>query len=393
MQIPYGIHYIDKKDINNVSKLLKSKFITQGPLVEKFEKTICKYLGVKYAVAISSCTAGLHLAVKAIFKKKSKIITSPVSFVSTGNSILFNDLKPVFVDIDYGNLNIDLIELEKAIRKTKNIRAIMPVHLGGLAAGSKKLYNIAKKNKLFVIEDAAHSFGGKYEDGSMVGSCKYADMTVFSFHPVKTITTGEGGMVTTNSKKLYQKLLLLRNHGIQKEKKYFVNKKLAYTKNSVNPWYYEMVDLGYNYRINDIQCALGLSQFTKLKKFLVKRLKIAKFYDDKFKKIKEIKLFQSHVRDKSSNHLYVIGINFKKLGTDKNKLMNYLNKNGIISQLHYIPIPMHPYYRKLKYNMKKLVFSQKYYQEALSIPIHYKLSLTNLNKIVKLIKKFVNFTF
>lgn len=393
MLIPYGNHYIDQRDIKVVSKVLRGKFITQGPIVRKFEKAVCKLLGVKYAVAVSSCTAGLHLAVKVIFKKKSKIITSPVSFVSTSNSILFNNLKPVFADINYGNLNIDITELEKILRKTKNVRAIMPVHLGGLAAGSKKLYNIAKKNKLFVIEDAAHSFGGKYEDGSMVGSCKYADMTVFSFHPVKTITTGEGGLVTTNSKKIYQKLLLLRNHGVQKEKKYFVNKELAYTKNSVNPWYYEMVDLGYNYRINDIQCALGLSQLRKLKKFLDKRLKIAKFYDNKFNKIKGIKLYQSHVRDKSSNHLYIIGINFKKLGTNKNRLMNYLNKNGIVTQLHYIPIPMHPYYRKLKYNMKKLGSSQKYYQEALSIPIHYKLSITNLNKVVKLIKKFINYPF
>ena len=212
---------------------------------------------------------------------------------------------------------------------------------------------------------------------------------VFSFHPVKTITTGEGGIITTKSKKIYEKLLLLRNHGIQKNQKFFINKKQAYTKNSLNPWYYEMTDLGFNYRINDIQCALGLSQLKKLKKILKKREQVASFYDKKFENTNGLNLFQKNKRNKSSNHLYVIGINFKKIKSNKNKFMKYLMKNGITTQIHYIPIPMHPYYRSLKYNLKNLFFCKKYYDEAISIPIYYKLTRKNLNKIVKLIKYFL----
>ena len=183
------------------------------------------------------------------------------------------------------------------------------MHLGGVASGSKEIFKSAKKN-IYVIEDAAHSFGGRYEDGSLIGSCKYADMSVFSFHPVKTITTGEGGVITTNSKDLFLKLQVLRNHGIQKDKKYFKNKRLAYTNKKINPWYYEMIDLGFNYRITDIQCALGISQLKKLKKILSKRKEVAKYYDKELKNIDGLSLVQNSNRVRSSNHLYIIGIDF-----------------------------------------------------------------------------------
>ena len=258
MLIPYGKHFIDAKDVKNVSKALKSQLITQGPLVAKFEKAVCKLLKVKYAVAVNSCTAGLQIAIQASGKKKTNFITSAVSFVSTANAILFNNLKPIFTDINSENLNLSVSKVKQQLKKNKNIKGIIPVHLGGVASGSKDLFKVAKKRNIVVIEDAAHSFGSKYEDGSKIGSCKYSDMTVFSFHPVKTITTGEGGMITTNSKKFYKKLLNLRNHGIEKDKNFFTNKSLAYSKNQINPWYYEMVNLSFNYRINDIQCALGL---------------------------------------------------------------------------------------------------------------------------------------
>ena len=389
MQIPYGKHYIDKDDIKNVSKVLKARSITQGPLINKFEKEICKLLKVKYAVAVSSCTAGLHIAVQAIKKKKTQILTSPVSFVSTANSALFNDLKPIFADINLQNLNIDFEKVKSAIKKNKKIRAIIPVHLGGVASGSREIFKIAKKKNIFVIEDAAHSFGGKYEDGSLIGSCKYADMSVFSFHPVKTITTGEGGVITTNSKTLFLKLQVLRNHGIQKDKKYFKNKKLAYTNKKINPWYYEMIDLGFNYRITDIQCALGLSQLKKLKKILRKRKEVAKYYDKKLKNLDGLSLIQNKDRARSSNHLYIIGIDFKKIKMNKNVFMKKLLENGIISQLHYIPIPMHPFYSLMGYNMKNLSNSLKYYEKALSIPIFYQLSKKNLKKIVNNLKKLI----
>lgn len=389
MQIPYGKHFIDKDDIKNVSKVLKTQSITQGPLINKFEKAICKLLKVKYAVAVSSCTAGLHIAVQAVKKMNSQILTSPVSFVSTANSALFNGLKPIFVDINLKNLNIDPEKVKSAIKKNNKIKVIIPVHLGGVASGSKEIFKIAKKKNIYVIEDAAHSFGGKYEDGSLIGSCKYADMSVFSFHPVKTITTGEGGVITTNSKELFLKLQVLRNHGIQKNKKYFQNKKLAYTNKKINPWYYEMIDLGYNYRITDIQCALGISQLKKLTKILNKRKEIARYYDKKLLNIDGLTLIQNNDRLRSSNHLYIVGIDFKKIKINKNIFMKKLLKKGITTQIHYIPIPMHPYYSSMGYNMKKLSNAFKYYEKALSIPIFYKLTKKNLDKIVNNLRKLV----
>ncbi len=389
MQIPYGKHFIDKDDIKNVSKVLKTQSITQGPLINKFEKAICKLLKVKYAVAVSSCTAGLHIAVQAVKKMNSQILTSPVSFVSTANSALFNGLKPIFVDINLKNLNIDPEKVKSAIKKNNKIKVIIPVHLGGVASGSKEIFKTAKKKNIYVIEDAAHSFGGKYEDGSLIGSCKYADMSVFSFHPVKTITTGEGGVITTNSKELFLKLQVLRNHGIQKNKKYFQNKKLAYTNKKINPWYYEMIDLGYNYRITDIQCALGISQLKKLTKILNKRKEIARYYDKKLLNIDGLTLIQNNDRLRSSNHLYIVGIDFKKIKINKNVFMKKLLKKGITTQIHYIPIPMHPYYSSMGYNMKKLSNAFKYYEKALSIPIFYKLTKKNLDKIVNNLRKLV----
>ena len=245
MKIPYGKQFIDKNDVSNVVNALKKDLITQGPLIEKFEKKVCKVVKSKYAVALSSCSAGLHLALATIKNnnKKREIITSPISFVSTTNAIIHNKFKPVFLDIKKDTLNLDVNDLNNYLKKNKNVKAILPVHLGGCPVDSKELYLSAKKN-IFIIEDAAHSFGAKYEDGSMVGSCKFSDITVFSFHPVKTITTGEGGIITTNSKKIYQKLLRLRSHGIEKNFKLWKNKKLGFTNGEKNPWYYEMQNLG-----------------------------------------------------------------------------------------------------------------------------------------------------
>lgn len=384
MTIPYGRHFIDYKDIKSVVRVLKKKFITQGPQIEKFEKAVCRFTGAKYAVAVNSCTAGLHLAIKAICKKNYNIITSPVSFVSTSNSILFNNLKPIFTDIELDGLNLDVNKIVSIIQK-KKISAIIPVHLGGVANNSEEIFKIAKKKKIFVIEDAAHSFGGTYKDGSKIGSCKFSDISVFSFHPVKTITTGEGGVITTNSKEVYEKLIILRNHGIQKNSVFFKNYKNSHTKNNINPWYYEMTDLGYNYRINDFQCALGISQLNKINKILNKRKKISIYYDKKLKKNKLITLFQSKFRKQSANHLYIIGINFKKLKINKYLLVKKLQEKGILTQVHYIPIPMHPYYQKLGYKMTNLENTKAYYHQAISIPIYFELSFKTIDKIIKIL--------
>ena len=388
MNIPYGNHYIDKKDAKAVIKSLNNKFITQGPLIYKFEQKICKIVKSKYAVAVSSCSAGLHLAVKSLERSaiKKRIITSPITFVSTCNAILMNDYKPEFIDINKYNLNIDPKKLEDYLKKNKQVKAIMPVHLAGNSIDSEKIFKICKSKKISIIEDAAHSFGAKYKNGSMVGSCAYSDMTVFSFHPVKTLTTGEGGVITTNSLKLYKKLLLLRNHGIEKNHNNWINTKNGFSKSKVNQWYYEAQELGFNYRITDFQCALGLSQLKKLKKVIQKRKFIAKNYDSSFKNTSNLYLPQFLRRDNSSNHLYILNLNFNNLKIKKNKFIEILHRKGIGSQVHYIPVPMHPIYKKLGYNMKKLPVAKKYYESALSIPIFFNLSFKNQKKIIKNIK-------
>lgn len=391
MKIPYGLHYIDKNDINSVVKALKKDWVTQGPIIKDFENKICKILKVKYAIAVSSCTAGLHISLKAIKNgnKKKKVITSPVTFVSTSNMMIQNNLKPDFVDINHQSLNICVNKLKKKIKNNKNILAVVPVHLAGYASDSSELKKICKKRRIKIIEDAAHSFGAKYHDGSMVGSCKYSDISVFSFHPVKTITTGEGGMITTNSKELYEKMLKLRSHGIEKNKKKWKNKNLAFTKNKPNAWYYEMQDLGLNYRLTDFQCALGLSQVKKLKFILNYRKKIAEKYDKEFVNLKNVFIPQINKRKFSSNHLYILNIDFKKLNITRNSFMNKLLKKKIVTQVHYIPVPLHPYYKK-NYSMRNLVSASKYYSQAISIPIHCRLGAEDQNLIIKNIKKILN---
>jgi UDP-4-amino-4,6-dideoxy-N-acetyl-beta-L-altrosamine transaminase len=388
MKIPYGKQFIDKDDIKAVSKALQKDFITQGPIIEQFERKVCRIVGSKYAVALSSCSAGLHLALASIKKtKKKEVITSPISFVSTANAIIHNKYNPVFLDIDKYSLNLCINKFENYISRNKNISAVIPVHLGGYAFNSKILFNLAKRKKIYVIEDAAHSFGAKYEDGNMVGSCKYSDITVFSFHPVKTLTTGEGGVVTTNSRKIYERLLRLRSHGIEKKTNQWKNKKFGFTNGKKNPWYYEMQNLGFNYRITDIQCALGLSQLKKLKKIINKRIKIANIYDENFKDLENVFLPQFKNRNISSNHLYVLNLDFKRIKINRRDFMRILIKKGIITQVHYIPIHLHPYFKNKPIKKLNLENAMRYYNQALSIPIFYDLSSSDQKKIINIIKK------
>ena len=391
MKIPYGRQFIDNRDILNVASALKKNLITQGPLIEKFEKQICKIVKSKYAIALSSCSAGLHIALGTLKKnrKKKEIITSPISFVSTANAIIHNKYKPIFLDIKKDTLNLDVAYLDNYLKKNKKVSAIVPVHLGGCPLDSKELYLLAKKKNITVIEDAAHSFGAQYEDGNMVGSCKYSDITVFSFHPVKIITTGEGGVITTNSKKVYDKLFKLRSHGIEKNSKLWKNKNLGFTNGKRNQWYYEMQDLGFNYRITDIQCALGLSQLKKLKKIINKRVKIARIYDKNFNRLKNIYLPQLKSRNKSSNHLYVLNLDFKEIGLSRNDFMRILMKKGIITQVHYIPIHLHPFFKNKFLKKVNLTNAMNYYNQAISIPIFYKLSNAKQRKIINIIKKLI----
>ena len=389
--IPYGKHYIDEDDINSVVDVLKYKNLTQGDEVEKFEQAIAKYVGAKYAIAMSSWTAGLHLANVALgIKKGDKVITSPITFVATSNSVIYCGAEPIFSDIDSNTVNISPKKLEQTIKNNSNIKAIIPVHYGGLPSDMESISLIAKKYNLSIIEDAAHALGAKYSDGSMVGSCKYSDMTGFSFHPVKSIAAGEGGMITTNNENLYRKLLRIRSHGINKLDDKILNKKNAFTNNIKNPWYYEMQEIGYNYRITDFQCALGRSQLKKLPLFLSKRKSLANYYDKHFESIENISTLHNDFRDYSSHHLYVIKINFEKINVTRAMLIKSLRDKGINTQVHYIPVVLHPFYSKIGYSPNSINNSMKFYSECLSIPMYYELENKDQLRIIELINEIIN---
>ncbi|OGD63336.1 UDP-4-amino-4,6-dideoxy-N-acetyl-beta-L-altrosamine transaminase [Candidatus Beckwithbacteria bacterium RBG_13_42_9] len=368
--IPYSRQTIDKNDLKAVLKALQSDFLTTGPIIKKFENNFCRYVGSKYAVAVANGTAALHLACLAAgLSKNQELITSPLTFAASANCALYCGAKPIFADINHqGLIDENLIE-ERITKKTK---IIIPVHYAGLPCHLAKIKKLAQKHHLIVIEDACHALGARYKK-SKIGDCKYSDMTVFSFHPVKHITTGEGGMITTNSRKLYEKLLLLRNHGIAKE--------ISISQ----PWYYEMRNLGFNYRITDLQCALGLSQLKKIERFIKKRRKIAKLYDLAFRNSKNIKIILEAKDQFNSYHLYPIQAENEKI---RLKLFNYLRNQNIFCQVHYLPVYWHPYYQKLGYKRGICPRAEDFYKREVSIPLFPSMSGENIQYIIKIILGF-----
>jgi UDP-4-amino-4,6-dideoxy-N-acetyl-beta-L-altrosamine transaminase/dTDP-4-dehydrorhamnose reductase len=395
--IPYGKHYIDEDDIQSVVDVLRHGMLTQGPKVSEFENKVANYVGAKYAVAVSNGTAALHLACMALeLGEGDEVITSPNTFVATSNSILYVDAKPVFVDIDKRTLNIDIDQIEQTILDSKNIKAIFPVHFGGLPCDMKRIKQLAEKYNLAIVEDAAHALGAIYDDGSKVGNCQYSDMTILSFHPVKGIAAGEGGMITTNDKELYRKLTLLRSHGITKGNFEFpgisrpdnslINKDEALENGELKRWYYEMQYLGYNYRITDIQCALAISQMDKIDLFLEARRSVAKFYDQAFSGVPNITPLQDHGRNNSSHHIYVVSIDFDKIGISRHQFMKKLAEQGVGSQVHYIPVVKQPYYQDMGYRIEQYSSTNQYYQNTLSIPLYYGLSNIDQKLVVSSIR-------
>ena len=381
--IPYGRQSIDKDDIKEVVKVLKSDWLTQGPVVQKFEEALAKYCGAKYAVAVSSGTAALHLAcIVAGLKKGDEAITSPITFLATPNAVLYTGARPVFSDIDYNTVNIDTKELEGKI--TKKTKAILPVHFAGLPCNMPEIAKIAKKHNLKIIEDACHALGAKYKTNGKwvkVGSCKHSDMTTFSFHPVKHITTGEGGTITTNNKKIYEKLKALRSHGIYKDKNVLKN----------GPWYYEMRDMGFNYRITDFQCALGISQLKKIDSFIKRRIEITDIYNSFFKNIRGMEIPFSGNDFKSSWHIYVLKIDYKYFGLKRQAFMDALKNRGITTQVHYIPVYRQPFYKaNFRFNPKDYPQAEDYYSMALTLPVYPDLKDGNICRIVKSIKEIIN---
>ena len=355
--IPYGKQSIDASDLNSVIETIQSDFITTGPKVKEFEDALSDYCGAKYCVAVSNGTAALHLSSLSLLNKNDKVLTTPNSFLATSNSILYVEAKPIFIDIAQdGNIDLDLCEEE--LKKDTSIKAIYAVAFSGNMLNQNKLEYLRKTYNIVILEDNAHAIGAVY-DNIKAGSCINSDCSIFSFHPVKHLTTGEGGAITTNSKELYEKLLILRGHGMVKTP-------------DMKPWEYEMQELGFNYRITDIQCALGISQLKKLPNFINRRFEIAKAYDNAFKEsiIKPLYTFDG----KSSYHLYVVQVDFEELNISKVELFNKLRKNNIGIQLHYMPINKQPYYKSLGYGDEIIPNMDKYYNECFSLPMYPLLS-------------------
>ena len=368
--IPYSCQYIDEDDFDEVKKVLNSKFLTQGPKVDEFEKAISHKVKSKFGIACNSATSVLHLGCMALgIGKKDIVWTVPNSFVASANCALYCGAKIDFVDIDpiTRNISLQLLEEKLDYAKIKNQlpKLIIPVHFSGNPVNMKQLNNIVKKfGDIKLIEDASHALGA-YVDTDLIGSCKYSDLTVFSFHPVKMITTAEGGVLTTNNKNLYNKLCNLRSHGIERlYDKFKLNNEI-----NDHPIYYEQQELGFNYRMPDLLATLGLSQLKKLNVFLNKRNKIANFYSKKFKNT-DLKIPRITNNSKSSYHLYVL--EFPK---NRNSIIKYLRNLGIMVSIHYIPIHYHPYYQSLGFNYGDFINSENYYKNCLSIPIYPSLSL------------------
>jgi len=372
--IYYGHQSIDEDDIQEVVKVLRSDYLTQGPKTAEFEKAICEYTGAKYCVSVSSATAGLHIAVKSLHLYKGyEGITSPNTFVATPNSLIYNGLNPVFADIDKDTYNINPEEIKNKI--TKKTSVIMPVHFAGQSCDMRKIKEIADENKCYVIEDAAHAIGSDYCD-SKVGSCKYSDMTVFSFHPVKTITTGEGGAITTNNKELYERLLLLRSHGIIKDK--------------TDPAFYQMISLGFNYRMPDINAALGLSQLKKLGFFKDRRRQIILAYNYKLFQNENITIPNEYFYNTSCFHLYVVKINFDAIKKSRFQVMRELKEKGIITQVHYIPVHLQSYYKN-NYGYKKNDYpiAEDYYGHCLSLPLYPSMTVDDVDYVCEKVNEVI----
>lgn len=394
--IPYGRQWIGEEDIQAVVEVLRSDAITQGPKIQEFEKALAGYCGAKYAVAVNSGTSALHIACLAAgIGRGDEVVTSPITFIASANCVLYCGGRAVFADIDSETYNINPTEIKKKI--TSKTKALIPVHFTGLPCEMEAIKKLAEEHNLLIIEDACHALGAEWQDSDgkwhKVGSCSHSDMAVFSFHPVKHITTGEGGAVLTNNEKFYEKLLLFRNHGITKDPAKFTNKDLAFPNNpeslihSPNPWYYEMQELGFNYRITDIQCALGISQLDRIDSFIERRREIAGIYNKALKNILHIKIPHEPKGRKSAYHLYVIRIAFDKLGKSRPKVMAELKRYGIGTQVHYIPVHIQPYYRK-KIGCKTGDYpeAERYYSEALSLPIYPKMTDGDAEKVINTVK-------
>lgn len=377
--LSYGKQSIEDDDIQAVVDILKGDYLTTGPTISEFEKAVAEYIGSKYAVAVSNGTAALHMACFAAgISEGDEVLVPAITFAATSNAVLYCKGKPVFVDINPKTLNIDLDKIEEKI--TDKTKAIMPVHFAGQSVDMDKINKIAKEHNLLVIEDGAHALGGLYK-GEKVG--KNSDLIEFSFHPVKPVTTGEGGVVATNSKELYEKMLQFRTHGITRDSDKLINLE--------GPWYYEMQDLGFNYRMTDIQAALGISQMKKIDRFIKRRREIVDIYNKELNSIEEIEIPFEEEFSKSGYHIYVIKLNQNKLKCSRREIFEALIKENIGVNVHYLPVYLHPYYRSLGYEKGICKVSEDVYDRIITLPLFPSMNDKDVHDVINGLKKVIEY--
>lgn len=383
MFIPYGRQNISQQDIDAVIAVLNSDFLTQGPQVPLFEKSVLDVVGAKYAVAVNSATSALHIACLALGVGEGDIVwTSPITFVASANCALYCGADIDFVDIDERTYNLSITKLEeKLIRakaENKLPKVVIPVHLCGQSCDMEKIYQLSQEYGFKIIEDASHAIGGKYQE-QYIGSCQYSDITIFSFHPVKIVTTAEGGMAVTNDAKLAQQMDLLRSHGITR------NTDLM-TKESDGAWYYQQIDLGFNYRMTELQAGLGVSQMKRLEQFVAKRHQIAQRYNQIFADLPVMVPYQLE-STYSGLHLYVIRLKLDKLKKTHQQIFNELRERGIGVNVHYIPVHTQPYYQNLGFKQGDFPNAEQYYAEAISLPMYPDLTDEQIQYIYVILKE------
>ena len=371
----YGRQYIDDADCKAVAEVLRSNYLTTGPKVTELESKLCKITGAKYAVAIANGTAALHAACYAAdIRESDEVITTPMTFAASANCVLYCGGVPVFADIDPDTYNISPESVKKCI--TPRTKAVIAVDFTGQAAQYVELQAICKEHNLILIDDAAHSIGTKY-GGKRIGNV--ADMTTFSFHPVKTVTGGEGGAILTNDEAYYKKLMLFRTHGITRDEA-----QMQYPTDG--PWYYEQIELGYNYRITDFQCALIISQLDKLDMFANRRKAIVKKYDEAFADISGLKLQKEISQSDTVRHLYILQLAPEKLSCTRREFFDALVVMNVVPNVHYIPVYYHPYYRKFGYEKGLCSNAETLYENMLSIPLYYGLTDEDVKYVIDVVK-------
>lgn len=382
--LPYAKPSVDITDREEVFKALDSNTITRGPLVEAFENLIAQTCDVKYAVVFNSGTSALMAAYFAAeIGSHDRLITTPNSFVCTTGAGVQRGATPIFLDIDRSSGNFDLQQLEYTISRpaSRGRDCIVPVHFSGIPVDMKKIDRMIRQPETIVIEDAAHALGSRYLTGEKVGSCAWSHMTMFSFHPAKIVTTGEGGVITTNDEGYYRRLKLFRNNGIERDPQYLKRS---------DPWYYEVVDLTGNYNFTEFQAALGMSQMKKLDAFAKKRRDLMKIYRDLLKNVPHLKFFSEEYDEQTAYHLCVVQIDFEACHTTREKVMNQLLEKNIGTQVHYIPIYRHPYFvEKCGEITDYFPEMELYYKQALSLPLYYDLSKEDVERVADVLKLFL----